>query len=93
MSRCHQLTLVLCFTAAAADSSPKDDKELQKVEVEVEAQAAAVSARRLEPRDIVFPSTALSDPGQSAALPIDLLVRSTPAASPSPSTVPRDALA
>ena len=27
------------------------------------------------PRDIVFPSAAVADPGQSAALPVDLLVR------------------
>ena len=43
-------------------------------------QAAAPSfaeagAYHLPPRDIVFPSAAVADPGQSAALPVDLLVR------------------
>jgi len=33
------------------------------------------SAYHLPPRDIVFPPAALADPGQSAALPVDLLVR------------------
>jgi len=43
-------------------------------------QAAAPSfaeagAYHLPPRDIVFPSAAVADPGQSAALPVDLLAR------------------
>tara|TARA_B100000795_G_scaffold128143_1_gene95481 strand:+ start:452 stop:616 length:165 start_codon:yes stop_codon:yes gene_type:complete len=48
------------------------------------ASFAEAGAHRLQPRDIVFPSAALADPGQSAALPVDLLVRSAPAQQQAP---------
>ena len=49
------------------------------------AAFAEAGADRLQPRDIVFPSAALADPGQSAALPVDLLVWSLqPSGKPQP---------
>ena len=58
---------------------------VSRMHMNMMAAFAEAGADRLQPRDIVFPSAALADPGQSAALPVDLLVWSLqPSGKPQP---------